>query len=191
MGNSSFKKLVFESKMNSISKRLSYILRHNPKRFKINLDKEGWADIDDVLNGLHYFKDLIDLEKEDLFYLVYGQKKKRFEIYENRIKANYGHTISIKKTDPAIPPDILYHGTAKIYLESILREGLLRMRRQYVHLSVDLDTAIETGKRRDKTPAVIQINSKKAYQDGVVFYKGSDKVWLSDNLLPKYLKLVK
>lgn len=177
--------------MNSISKRLSYILRHNPKRFKISLDEEGWADIDDVLNELHYFKDLTDLAKEDLLYLVYGQKKARFEIHNSKIKANYGHTIIIKKTNPVMPPDILYHGTAKIYVDSILREGLLRMKRQYVHLSVDLDTAIETGKRRDKTPAVIQINSKKAYQDGILFYKGSDKVWLSDNLLPKYLRLVK
>jgi putative RNA 2'-phosphotransferase len=45
-----------------------------------------------------------------------------------------------------------------------------------VHLSVDLNTAIETGKRRDKNPAVLQINSKKAFQDGILFYKGSDKI---------------
>jgi putative RNA 2'-phosphotransferase len=184
-------KLISENKIDSISKRLSYILRHNPKRFKVCLDEKGWANLDDVLDGLRSFGDIIDLEKEDLLNMVSKQRKARFNIYNNKIKANYGHTIFIKEMDVVMPPDVLYHGTARRYLISILRNGLIRMQRQYVHLSVDLDIAIETGKRKDRTPSIIQIDSKTAYQEGILFYKGSDRILLSENLLPKYLKIIK
>jgi putative RNA 2'-phosphotransferase len=184
-------KLISENKIDLISKRLSYILRHNPKRFNVCLDEKGWANLDDVLGGLRSFGDIIDLEKEDLLNMVSKQRKARFNIYNNKIKANYGHTVFIKEMDVVMPPDVLYHGTARRYLNSILRNGLIRMHRQYVHLSVDLDIAIETGKRKDRTPSIIQIDSKTAYQEGILFYKGSDRILLSENLLPKYLKIIK
>ncbi|MGN6346112.1 MAG: RNA 2'-phosphotransferase [Candidatus Nitrosocosmicus sp.] len=184
-------KLISANKIDLISKRLSYILRHNPKRFKVYLDEKGWANLDDVLGGLRSFGDIIDLEKEDLLNMVSKQRKTRFDIYNNKIKANYGHTVFIKEMDVVKPPDVLYHGTARRYLNSILRNGLIRMQRQYVHLSVNLDIAIETGKRKDSTPSIIQIDSKTAYQEGILFYKGSDRILLSENLLPKYLKIIK
>jgi putative RNA 2'-phosphotransferase len=184
-------KLISGNEIDLISKRLSYILRHNPKRFKVCLDEKGWANLDDVLGGLRSFGDIIDLEKEDLLNIVSNQRKARFSIYNNKIKANYGHTVFIKEMDVVMPPDVLYHGTARRYLNSILRNGLIRMQRQYVHLSVDLDIAIETGKRKDRSPSIIQIDSKTAYQEGILFYKGSNRILLSENLLPKYLRLIK
>ena len=41
-----------------------------------------------------------------------------------------------------------------------MNHGLLKMKRQYVHLSIDLDTAIETGKRKDRNPIIIKVDSK-------------------------------
>jgi putative RNA 2'-phosphotransferase len=154
------------------------------------LDGEGWANIDSILNALHNFPDLIDLKKEDLLYLVSIQTKTRFQLSKkNKIKATYGHTVPILKKNPIKPPDILYHGTSPKFVKSIMNHGLLKMKRQYVHLSIDLDTAIETGKRKDRNPAIIKVDSKIAYDEGILFYKGSDKVWLSENLLPRFLKM--
>ena len=178
-----------ENIVNVLSKRLSYILRHNPNRFNVLLDEEGWANIDSILDALHNFPDLIDLKKEDLLYLVSSQTKTRFQLSKNKIKATYGHTVSILKENPMKPPDILYHGTSPKFVKSIMKYGLLKMKRQYVHLSIDLDTAIETGKRKARNPAIIKVDSKTAYNKGVIFYKGSDKVWLSENLLPIFLKI--
>jgi putative RNA 2'-phosphotransferase len=183
--------LIIENEIIKISKRLSYILRHNPHRFKTVLDEEGWADINNVLNALHNFKDLTDLKKEDLLYLISNQDKVRFVIKENKIKATHGHSIEVKKNTPIIPPDVLYHGTSHKYIKSILQHGILKMQRQFVHLSIDAFTAIEIGNRKDNNPAIIMVDSIKACKDGVLFYKGSDKVWLSENILPKYLKVIK
>ena len=89
--------MIIENRITKISKKLSYILRHNPKRFKVTLDEEGWADIDCLLNSLHNFKDLTDLKKEDLLDLISNQEKVRFVIKENKIKATHGHTIELKR----------------------------------------------------------------------------------------------
>ena len=182
--------LIDENIVHVLSKRLSYILRHNPNRFNVLLDEEGWTNIDSILDALHNFPDLIDLKKEDLLYLVSNQTKTRFQISKNKIKATYGHTFPILKKNPMSPPDILYHGTSPKFVHSIMKYGLLKMKRQYVHLSIDLDTAIETGKRKDRTPAIIKVDSKTAYNKGVIFYKGSEKVWLSENILPNFLKVI-
>ncbi len=92
----------------------------------------------------------------------------------------------IKKQE-AEPPEILYHGTARRFLPAIKEKGLLPMSRQYVHLSVDTDIATQVGKRRDSEPVILKIDAKKAYEDGVKFYIGNDKVWLCDFLTANFL----
>lgn len=55
---------------------------------------------------------------------------------------------------PGTPPAVLFHGTATASLPVILADGLRPMRRQYVHLSADRDTALSVGSRKsaDVTP---------------------------------------
>ncbi len=69
--------MIDEHTFSLLSKRLSYILRHNPDRFNVSLDKEGSTNIDSILEALHNFPDLIDLKKEDLLYLVSSQTKSK------------------------------------------------------------------------------------------------------------------
>lgn len=75
------------------------------------------------------------------------------------------------------------------FMDSIMKSGLIPKGRQYVHLSMDTETALIVGKRRDDNPVLLEINAKQAYADGVSFYIGNDKVWLSDNIPSKYIKI--
>ena len=59
--------------------------------------------------------------------------------------------------------------------------------RQYVHLSQDVETAHNVGRRHDKHPCVLKINATQAYQDGINFYYGNEKVWLADEIPSKYI----
>lgn len=45
------------------------------------------------------------------------------------------------------------------------------------------------GKRRDSNSIILQIDSKSASNDGIIFYIGNDKVWLCDKILSKYIKI--
>lgn len=87
-----------------------------------------------------------------------------------------------------MPPDILYHGTARRFEQSIMEDGLLPQSRQYVHLSQDVETTENVGKRHDDKPCILIIDAKKAWDEGIKFYLGNEKVWLADEIPSKYIK---
>ena len=115
--------------------------------------------------------------------------KKRLEIIGERIRAMYGHSFPMQiKYEEETPPVMLYHGTAKRFLDFIKKEGLKPMSRQYVHLSEDTETAKMVGKRRDSDPVILYINTVEAIKAGVKFYRANDKVWLCKELPPQFIK---
>ncbi len=118
-------------------------------------------------------------------------EQERFEIIGDRYRALYGHSIPTKiKKIVKEPPRILYHGTSHRALDSIVKEGLKPMDRQYVHLSFDKSTAISVGKRWDENPVFLAIDAYRAYEEGISFYEGNDSVWLCDEIPPKYIKII-
>lgn len=118
-------------------------------------------------------------------------EKKRHEIKDNRIRALYGHSTEEKiAKEISRPPDILYHGTANRFLQSILEHGLVSMERQYVHLSCDRQTAVEVGKRRDDKPVILAVHAAAAWRDGVPFYHGNETIWLADRIPAQYIELM-
>lgn len=175
-----------------ISKKMSYCLRHNPQKYGLKLDGYGFVDLQEFLNAMnrvHHFQP--KLTEMKIREIINSSNKQRFEIKNGKICALYGHSIpQIIKRKKAVPPDTLYHGTAHRFLSSIEKEGLLPMGRQYIHLSADIAMAKSVGKRRDNNPAILVIDAKKAYEDGIEFYIGNDEVWLCDQLPSRYLRLM-
>ena len=172
-----------------LSKEVSYALRHVPWKYKLKPDENGWVEVEQLLAALRKDKRWSSVTEKDLNAMVEGSEKKRHEIISGRIRALYGHTLPqrIEKEEKE-PPEILYHGTARRFLESIKKDGLLPKGRQYVHLSIDVDTASQVGKRRDKEPVILEINAKQAWDEGIKFYEGNDKVWLADSVPSKYIR---
>lgn len=84
-------------------------------------------------------------------------------------------------------PEVLYHGTARRFLDSIREKGLLSKERQYVHLSQDIETAHRVGMRHDMKPYILKIAADQAAKDGIRFYYGNEKVWLADEIPSKYI----
>ncbi|MBS5825029.1 MAG: RNA 2'-phosphotransferase [Clostridium argentinense] len=173
-----------------LSKEISYALRHAPWEYELELDENGWVSVEQLLTALNESNKWENVTLEDLEHIIKNSDKKRHELVNGKIRALYGHSIPkkiVKKITE--PPVILYHGTARRFLESIEDKGLLPKGRQYVHLSIDVDTAYQVGKRRDNEPIILEINAKKAWDEGVKFYLGNDKVWLTDNVPSKYIKI--
>ena len=84
------------------------------------------------------------------------------------------------------PPDILYHGTATRFLESIYRDGIKSEARLYVHLSPTVEIAWKVGSRHG-TPYVLGIDCKAMAADGIKFFLSNNGVWLTQYVSPKYL----
>ena len=114
--------------------------------------------------------------------------KRRYEIQGTSIRALYGHSVPARiEKVRAPPPPVLFHGTAATAVGRILREGLRPMRRQYVHLSVEVDTARQVGRRKGPEPVVLRVAAGPAAADGVAFYRGNEMVWLADAVPPAFL----
>jgi len=167
-----------------VSKKLSYLLRHNPE--DLNMDKNGWCFVDEVLKKVGV--SFVQLEN-----IVATNNKKRFSFNEEKtkIRANQGHSIQVnvqlKKT---VPPKTLYHGTTPRIKDQILKKGLLKMNRQHVHLSADKETAIKVGKRHcrgNEKPWIVEINTTPMMLDNIDFYLSENGVWLTDFVDKKYL----
>ncbi len=177
------------SKYVNLSKEVSYALRHSPEKFGLVLDENGWVNVDELLEALRQDKKWTSIELDDLISMIEASDKKRHEIVDNKIRALYGHSVPSQiKKEVAEPPEYLYHGTARRFIESIKEKGLLSQERQYVHLSVDRQIAYNVGRRKDEKPIILKIKAKLAWKKGVLFYKGDDKVWLSDSIKSEYIE---
>ena len=170
------------------SKFLSYLLRHQPEAIGLQLDDQGWADIAELIQLSAKAGRVFD--RELLQQVVDTNDKKRFSISEDgmRIRAAQGHSnaqVSISY-QPVTPPDILYHGTATRFVESIKQQGLIPGNRHHVHLSEQLSTARDVGSRYGK-PHILLVNSKQMALNGFSFYLSDNNVWLTEHVPVTYL----
>lgn len=175
-----------------ISKASSYALRHAPQKFGLELDEEGFVTIDELLAGLNAKRPEHDpATHQDLEQIIAESDKQRHEIVDDKIRALYGHSTAQKiERTPTTPPAILYHGTSHKAAKIILSEGLKSMRRQNVHLSVDVETAHLVGLRRDDDPIILVVDAAAAAAAGCNFYQGNDKVWLSDAIPAEFIRVL-
>jgi putative RNA 2'-phosphotransferase len=170
-----------------ISKFLSLVLRHKPQEIGISLDDAGWVDVDTLLTACanHRFR----ITRQQLDEVVATSDKKRFAFSEDgtRIRANQGHSVQVELGyEPAKPPEILYHGTADRFVESIRRQGLLKGKRHHVHLSVSRETAAAVGTRHGRL-VLLEVRAGEMHRAGVIFYKTPNNVWLTDLVPQEYL----
>jgi putative RNA 2'-phosphotransferase len=180
-------------RLSKLSKFLSLILRHQPERFALAIDGEGWASLSEVMEILHGLPNFRWATRADVVMVVEegaGDGKRRFEVEENRIRARYGHSFAHPITyEPCTPPPILYHGTSRHALAAIRREGLRPMERQYVHLSPDPGTAARVGARHDEQPVTLTVRAAEAHAEGIEFYQADDAVLLARYVPAKFVDL--
>lgn len=194
---------VFEQRQ-KLSKMISHALRHEPDTYNLSLDQGGWVKMNELINALkEKSSEWQSLQYFDILKMIDFSDKKRHEVkverigseYKNTfqwfIRAKYGHSVKGKIYNEKVePPSILYHGTTDQATQKILSIGLLPMSRQYVHMSGEIAEAIRVGRRRQQKPQILKIDAKRAFREGVNFYQGNDKIWLSDKIDPKYIQLL-
>lgn len=175
---------------NKAGRQLSFLLRHSTAPLYIDRNG-GWADVSTIVSVLA--KKYSDFNAQILSEIVAEDQKGRYSYDATglRIRANQGHSIPdvvIEMASP-VPPDILFHGTATRFLDSIMEVGLLPMSRQFVHISSDPVTARVVGKRHGK-PVVLKIDAKRFVADGHRLLRSDNGVWQADAVPRDYLSVM-
>jgi len=172
-----------------LSRAISHALRHEPWLYELELDDDGWTSVEALVAALRQAApEWADVSRSTIAEVIAKSDKQRYEMAGDRIRALYGHSVPGKlRREAATPPTVLLHGTSPQVAEVILREGLKPMGRQYVHLSVDEETAVAVGHRKSGAPIILKIDAAAAHANGVVFYSGNDKVWLADAVPARFI----
>lgn len=179
-----------EADRKELSKRLSYVLRHNPSSIDINLDGAGWVDFDELIEKLATIGNL-SVTAEQVVDVVETNDKQRFQIIDGQIRATQGHSVDVDLgLDPLVPPDVLWHGTVEKFLDSIMTQGLISGSRTHVHLSVDADTATKVGQRRGR-PVLLRVDAAALHHNGQEFFRSANGVWLAEHISPNALSIAK
>lgn len=168
-------------------KFLAYVLRHDPHCIGVEMDEHGWVDVDELVAAANKTGRTIDAATVEQ--TVANDTKRRFSFCadKSKIRANQGHSVAV---DPdlkeVVPPDILYHGTAKANVASILERGINSAKRNFVHLSKDEQTALNVGARHGE-PTVLTIKCAQMSVDGYKFFLSENGVYLTEFVPREYI----
>lgn len=178
----------------NISKLISYILRHNPMKYNLKMDSQGYVNTKELVKIIQSENKMFTLEETEniLNTIVETDKKQRFSYSNDKtmIRANQGHSldfVNINFTE-VIPDCKLYHGTTLDNYNKIKNSGLKPMKRHYVHLTPDLNVAIDNAKRWNKPFVILEIDCENMIKNNINFYKSENNVYLVKEVLPEYIK---
>lgn len=179
-----------EEKLVRKSKYLSMLLRHKPEEARLHMDKHGWVNVEELEENASF-------SREELEIIVKTDSKGRYSFNEDKtmIRANQGHSIKwvevefdeVSASDIEELGDYLYHGTGSKNKTSILEKGINKSGRNYVHLSKDIKTAINVGRRHGE-PIVFKIKALDMLRDGLKIYRSKNGVYLTDFVDTKYIE---
>lgn len=171
-----------------ISKLLSLALRHEPSALGITLDERGWTDTSALLAGLARRGDAVTFD--ELEEIVATSDKQRFALSPDgaRIRANQGHSVAVDLgLSPAVPPELLFHGTVLRFLDAIRSEGLLRRARTHVHLTSNRGTAASVAGRRAGETVILEVRAAEMHQAGHTFVQSDNGVWLTEHVPARFI----
>ena len=176
-----------DRELKRMGKYVSMLLRHHPEEADVILDEHGWTDVDELIKKV---SPRYPLTKELLHIIAYGPDKQRYEFSEDesRVRAVHGHSVNADLGySQSRPPEILYHGSAEKFRESIEKTGLQKKNRQYVHLSEKVEQAKSVGSRHEKL-VLYKIHAGRMHRVGYIFYRSASGVWLTDSVPLEYLE---
>jgi len=172
----------------TLSKKMSYALRHRPEEFGLEMSLDASVLLDDLSKAL-------GASTDDILYVVRHDNKGRFTYNPEtgRIWCKHGHTIDGVNPDLEVVdssssdlPEVLYHGTKEQFIKSVMKDGLKHMDRNFVHLTPSLETARSVADRRSGKSVILKVSTRDFLDSGYILYK-SGEVYLIEHVAPSLL----
>ena len=181
--------LMSDQELSSLSRIMAGALRHFPEKLGLMMDGKGWVDISSLIDSIGSGRSGFNwLRIHHIKAVVNTDERGRYQIDGGMIRATYGHSINVTLDDlPIADIDEFFYPVAEEEADIILERGLHPIDRMKVHLSGNIEKALEAGKVRTEEPMILLIDGKKAKIDGVKIFKAGKEVYITDGINPEYL----
>jgi putative RNA 2'-phosphotransferase len=180
-------------RLRKLGKFLALILCHQPERFALAVDEQGWAQLAEVLAILAGLPNFRWATHADVMLVVEDESEggeRRFEVAGGRIRALYGHSFGqLIVHASCAPPSTLYYGASAKAVEAIHHRGLLPTGHQYIRLWRDPATAEQAAGRYSESPLVVTVHSAEAYASGIKFFLAGERVYLARYVPPEFVSI--
>jgi putative RNA 2'-phosphotransferase len=177
-----------DSKEEKLGRFVSGALRHFPASAGVEMDKCGWVNLNafcEVMKKRYNW-----MRKEYVYALVESDEKNRYEICDYKIRARYGHSVDINLDYPENTFPYLYYGASPEEVDVLLENGIFPIKQRYVHLSTSYEKAAGVAIIHTENPVIIQIDAKRAQEDGISLKVATEYIVLAEKIPPEYLFVV-
>lgn len=179
--------ILSRERVEKLGRFVSGILRHFPDKFGLNVDKNGWVSLESlarIVKRRYKWANIWIIKA-----LVYSDEKKRYEIKDDKIRARYGHSIDVELDDmPEATEDVLYYGTSEEEAQRMMEIGIRPVNQKFVHLSVTIEKSKEVASLRTDSPIILEVDAKKAREDGIRIIKANELIALAKEIPAKYIR---
>ena len=174
---------------NSLGRMLALVLRHDPEKFGVEMDINGWVSTREL-------SDAIQRERRRYHWLrgrhfeaiANADTKGRYQVEGGMIRATYGHTLDLDLDLPTDDiPEELYFPCEPSEVDTLIQFGITPGDRKHVHLSRSISNAMEAGHVRIDRPAILEVDTVRAIADGHTIYRAGTTVFLMENVPGEYL----
>lgn len=184
--------VVFDDeKAEQLSRFLALVLRHRAPQFHLDMDDEGFVNIDDLLDVIDERRESLSwVEPEHIEELAGTEGRKRFEVRGDGVRATYGHSFHRPISYPrAEPPEQLFIGVPKAQITELRASGITPKDRQYVHLSENREEAEDIGHHHDENAIVVTVRAREAHAAGILFHRPTEGIFLATRVPPQHLDI--
>jgi putative RNA 2'-phosphotransferase len=166
---------------------VSGALRHFPDDLGLEMDMQGWVDLDRFCRLTR--KRYPWVGEERIVALVESDPKQRYAIDDGYIRALYGHSVDVELDHPLCDRELLYYGVSQEEVEMLMDQGIMPIRQTYVHLSTSVQKASEAASVHTENPVVLEIKARDAAEDGILFLSANEDIVLTEHVPADYLSV--
>ncbi|HTT15408.1 MAG TPA: RNA 2'-phosphotransferase [Thermoplasmata archaeon] len=182
--------LMNDRELDHLGRVLTGILRHFPDRYGLTMEPNGWVSLPQIVRAVSQKHPMYHwLRVTHLVAIAETDAKGRYEVRDDLIRATYGHTVEVTLDLPTENvPDHLYYPVTHDEAAIVLEVGLKPSDRRKVHLSKTAEDARAAGAVRTPEPVILEIDTRRARDAGIVIMQAGRTVYLTDAVPAEYLR---
>ncbi len=168
-----------------LEKLLSYILERRPDEFGLVPDAEGYVKIKDLLKALGEEEGWKYVRRASIDEVLFTIRNPRIEIADGtRIRAKNRERLPEQAIVKELPR-LLYTCVREKAQVFAMDKGIFPQGYPRVLLSSDQGMAERIGRRADRSPILLTVQTQKAADQGVIFYQSGEILYLADFIPPE------